>query len=143
MSVTESQPTATNGAPNPEVAAVAAIPQRVVDAWAANDGDAFADLFTEDATILLPGGVYGKGRETIRQWITAGYAGPYKGTRVYGEPIDLRFITPTVAVIVTEGGVLGPGETTVAPEQLIRATWTCVKREDGWYLAAYHNCNVN
>jgi uncharacterized protein (TIGR02246 family) len=45
-------------------------------------------------------------------------------------------------VLITEGGVLAPGET-VAAERLIRATWVVAKQDNGWQLAAYHNSPVN
>lgn len=123
--------------------AVAAVPQRIVEAWAANDGAAFARVFTEDATMVLPGDVFKQGRAEIEAFMTAGYAGPYKGTRVTGSPIDVRFTGDGAAVVVTQGGVLAPGATTVAPEEEIRATWVLAKQGHEWLITAYHNSPVN
>lgn len=119
-------------------AAVAALPERVVQAWAANDADTFAGLFTPDGTMILPG-VTRKGRDDIRDFMAQGFAGPYKGTRVTGQPFDIRFIGPDVALLLTEGGVLAPGETEVAAERAIRASWLLVRTPDGWQLTAYQN----
>lgn len=124
-------------------AAVAKAPQRIVAAWADNDADAFAAACTEDATLLLPGDVYLKSREEIRQFMANAYAGPYKGTRVTGQPVGLKFLSDDVSVVITQGGVLMPGETEVSREQAIRATWVLRKQGDEWLVSAYHNSRIN
>ncbi len=120
-------------------AEITAVPARMVASWAANDADAFADLFTEDGTMILPG-VYKKGRDEIRAYMAAAYAGPYQGTHVTGTPLDLKPLAPGAVALLTTGGVIAAGTTELSDEAAIRASWILVKRDDRWQLAVYQNC---
>jgi uncharacterized protein (TIGR02246 family) len=122
-----------------DIAAVGRVPQRIMVAWARNSADAFASVFTDDATVILPGGIYLKGRAAILSFMTAEYSGRYKGTLVTGEPIDVKFISDIAGVLVTKGGVLTRGESEVSAERAIRATWVLAKQGDEWFISAYHN----
>jgi uncharacterized protein (TIGR02246 family) len=112
-------------------------------AWAANDATAFADLFTKEGTVVLPGDVYMKNHAHILAFMSAAYQGPYKGTGVTGTALSIKAVDESTAIMITEGGVLAPGETQVAPERAIRATWVCVKQDGAWKIAAYHNSPLN
>lgn len=139
-----SMPTNTPAAAAPVVSSteqeeIASVPARMVKAWAAHDADAFADLFTPDGTMILPG-VYQKGRDAIRAFMTVAFAGPYQGTRVTGTPIDLKPLADGAVALLTTGGVLAAGATELADANAIRASWILVKREGRWQLAVYQNC---
>jgi uncharacterized protein (TIGR02246 family) len=124
-----------------EARAVRDVLAATVAAWAANDADAFADLYSPDATVVVQGGVFLRGREELRDFMAAGFAGPRKGTRSVDEQESVRVFGDT-AVVVSRSGVLMPGEQAVPPERLRRATWT-LARHDGWWLVeAYHNCDM-
>lgn len=134
--------TATSTAPEvngAEQAEIAAVPARMVAAWAAHDAEAFAGLFAEDGTMMLPG-VYCQGRTAIREFMTAAYAGPYLGTTVTGTPIEIKPLAPGAVAVLTEGGVLAAGSGELAPADAIRASWILVKRSGRWVLAVYQNC---
>lgn len=123
-------------------AAVAGLTQRMVAAWSGHDADAFAALFVEDGTMILPG-VFRSGRDAIRDHMAGAFRNEYKGSQVTGQPLALRFLTAEVAVLLTEGGVLAPGDTEVTADQAIRATWLAVKRDGRWWLAGYQNSPRN
>lgn len=115
------------------------VPLRLIAAWARNDAAGVADSFTEDGILILPGDVLKQGRNEIRAFMTAAYAGPFKGTGVTGNPVDVRFVTDDVALLRTHGGILAPGETEIDPELAVRSTWVTVRKNGEWLLAGYQN----
>jgi uncharacterized protein (TIGR02246 family) len=118
--------------------AIASLTQRVVAAWAYHDADSFAGVFTDDGTMILSG-VYLKGRAEIRDYMAAAFEGAYKGTQVTGKPIDMRPLGDGAAILLSQGGVLAPGDSEVSESQAIRAAWVVIRHEGGWRLAAYQN----
>jgi uncharacterized protein (TIGR02246 family) len=118
--------------------AIEEVPGRIVAAWAGHDAGAFARVFTPDGTMILPGALR-SGREEIEEYMGQAFAGPYRGTRVTGSPVGLRVLADGLALLFTYGGVLLPGESEVAPERAVRASWLVARRNGAWQLAAYQN----
>lgn len=121
-----------------DMADIAALTQRMIVAWAANDAGRIADLFLPEGTMILTG-IYRQGRPAIHEYFTDMFHGDYEGTNVTGEPVSCRLLSPDVAVLLTQGGVLAPHETEPSPAEAIRASWTLVRREHHWWIAAYQN----
>jgi uncharacterized protein (TIGR02246 family) len=118
------------------------VPSRIVAAWAAKDAEAFAAAFTEDGSMILPGGIYLTGRQPIRDYMAQAFAGPYQGTQVTGNPMGYKPLADDVVLLLTEGGVLPEGATEVPADNAIRASWL-LKRVDGeWLLTAYQNTPI-
>ena len=118
--------------------AVLDVLKRGYKAWEANDAEAFVADYLDDASVVQPG-IYKKGREEIRTTMAAGFAGPLRGSRAFDHPQDVRFLTDDAAVVVSEGGIIFPGQDAVPSEGLVRATWVLVKRNGSWCIAGYHN----
>jgi uncharacterized protein (TIGR02246 family) len=116
--------------------------KRLYEAWKASDAEAFVADYLDDASVVQPG-IYKKDREEIRTTMAAGFAGPLQGSRVVTHPQDIRFLTDETAIVVSEDGVLFPGQDVVPSEALVRATWVLAKRNGSWYVAAYHNSPAN
>jgi uncharacterized protein (TIGR02246 family) len=138
MTTTTTPKGAPKGLSDADKAAIASLTQRVIAAWAYHDAESFAGVFTEDGTMILEG-VYKKGRDEIRAYMAEQFTGKYKGTQVTGKPIDMRPLGRDAAVLLSQGGVLAPGESEVTPRSAIRAAWTVVKQDGQWRLAAYQN----
>lgn len=107
------------------------LPQ-ITNAWADNDANAFAAVFTSDASFIVPGqDTYLTSREQIRAYMAAAFAGPLQGVRATATILNLRCLAANVAVAVTQGGLLFPGETVVPPERIGRQTWVVTKAGPG------------
>jgi uncharacterized protein (TIGR02246 family) len=113
--------------------------EAVLDAWAANDANAFADLHTEDATLVTVEGLYCKGREQIRGVMTMLYAGVFKGSKVFVEYEDVRLMTADTAIVVYWNGILQGGLKKLPPEETRRATTVLVKQDGKWLVSAFQN----
>jgi uncharacterized protein (TIGR02246 family) len=120
--------------------AVREILARSVKAWTANDADAFADLYAADATVMLAGGVFLRGRDEIRDYMAAGFAGPLGGTRGLDEVESVRPLGDDAAVAISLSGFLLDGETKPPADRLRRATWVLSRHEGAWSVDAYANC---
>jgi uncharacterized protein (TIGR02246 family) len=123
-----------------EKAAACDVVTRVNAAWDKNDAAEFAAVYTADATLILSGDRFFQGRDHIREQLELSFQGPHKGTRLLADVVSFRWLRPGIAALVTEGGVLAPGETAPIWERALRATWITAKQENGeWLVAAYQN----
>lgn len=114
----------------------------VYEAWEANDAEAFVADYLAEASVVQPG-VYKKNRQEVQSTMAGGFAGPLKGSRVIDRPQDVRFPNEDTAIVISEGGIVFPGQDAAPSEGTVRATWTLAKRDGRWYVAAYHCSPAN
>ncbi len=114
----------------------------VYEAWEANDAEAFVADYLDDASVVQPG-VYKKDRQEIQSTMAAAFAGPLEGSHVIDQPRDVRFPNEDTAIVISEGGIVFPGQSTVPSEGMVRATWVLAKRDGRWLVAAYHYSAAN
>ncbi|WP_370944289.1 SgcJ/EcaC family oxidoreductase [Amycolatopsis sp. cg5] len=119
--------------PNGEEGAVLTVPLRIRGAWERNDADLFAEVFTDNGSMLV-GDKQLQSREEVLEYMTEAFKGTYKGARLEETPVVIRKLSDTVAFAVTKGGILLDGETEIAPERQVRATWVIVKEDGDWKL---------
>ena len=110
-------------------------------AWAAGDADAMVANYTADATAIMTGSLRGS-REAVRTSMALAFEGPLKGTSTYNKQLSIRFVGRDAAIVVSESGILFPGDTEVPDAGKVNATWVLEKRDGQWLIAAYHNSPV-
>jgi uncharacterized protein (TIGR02246 family) len=122
--------------------AVLGVLKGVYEAWETNDAEAFVADYLDDASVVQPG-VYQKNRQEIQATMAGAFAGPLKGSRVINQPRDVRFLNEDTAIVISEGGIVFPGQNEVPSERTVRATWVLAKRDGRWLVAAYHYSAAN
>ncbi|GHH69432.1 hypothetical protein GCM10018781_27930 [Kitasatospora indigofera] len=122
-------------------AAIEAVLAAGYRAWAAGDAEAMVADYTEDATAIMTGSLR-DGRDVIRRSMALGFEGPLKGSSTWNKRLSLRFLGEDGAIVVSESGILLPGETEVPDPRKVNATWVLEKRDGRWMVAAYHNSPV-
>jgi uncharacterized protein (TIGR02246 family) len=115
----------------------------VLAGWAANDAEVVAAAFTPDASLIVPGeDTYLTSRDQIRAYFEMIFAGAFKGARATATVLDVKCTSRHTAVVVTQGGLLFPGETEVPQERIGRQTWVVVRHRGNWAATAYQNSRI-
>ncbi|WP_370615145.1 SgcJ/EcaC family oxidoreductase [Mumia sp. Pv 4-285] len=116
--------------------------QEVLDnsyrAWASGDADGMVASYTPDATAIMPGSFRGS-RDEIRESMAFAFAGPLHGTSTVNERIGVRFVGSDAAIVLTQSGILFPGQSEVPAQGRVSCTWVMERRDGRWLIAAYHN----
>ncbi|OLF11296.1 SgcJ/EcaC family oxidoreductase [Actinophytocola xanthii] len=121
--------------------AVLTVPQRIQAAWLANDADAFAGVFAENGSLLMQDDQLTSAEE-IRSYMGAGFQGPYRGAHVTGWPLQVDFLSEDAAMVITQGGIILDGESEIAPEREIRATWVIARQDGEWRLFSHQSSPI-
>jgi uncharacterized protein (TIGR02246 family) len=105
-------------------------------AWAAGDAQAYARLFTQDATYITWFGANLAGPAAIDAAHGPLFAGPMRDSHLsWSRAPDIRFIRPDVAILVGEGAVVTPRGLEPASTISLVAV-----RDDGvWRFASFQN----
>ena len=122
-------------------AAIQAVLVDSYQAWEAGDADGMVANYTADATAIMTGSLRDS-RNLIRDSMAAAFEGPLKGSSTYNKHLGLRFVGRDAAILVSESGILFPGQTEVPDTGKVNATWVFEKRDGQWLIAAYHNSPV-
>jgi len=121
---------------------VRAIPQQIVDGWNRGDGHAVASVYAEDGVLVAGHGVVTRGRAQIASYHEALFANAIKGTRLTATVISIRFLDETTAILQTEGGILWPGESTLARGNRGIQSFVAVKQDNKWRVVLFQNTRV-
>lgn len=118
---------------------VHALMQRLNEAWAQGDADAYARLFTQDATYIAFDGSLSEGPQAIAEMHRPLFASFLKGSRLAGQSRDVRFLTPDVALVQISGAVVRRNQRRPSRRALSVQTTVVVRQEDRWLIAAFQN----
>lgn len=130
-------PAAWAGSPQDE-AAIRQVFANFSTSWNQPGMPGFEELFAPDADFVVITGRWLKGRGEIASYHRQLLEGRYKGSRNSVDSVDVRFVTPGIAV----AHVASRGQYTQDGKELTRtglATATLVKTAEKWLISAFQN----
>jgi uncharacterized protein (TIGR02246 family) len=119
-----------------------ALHRRMLDAWQAGDGAAFAAPFSEDAVFVAFDGTMLRGRDQIASVHQQLFDRWLKGSRLVEERTDVRLVGPDVAIVHTIGGTVMHGKAEPAPERDSIQTLVAVRGANGWSFVSFQNTRI-
>jgi uncharacterized protein (TIGR02246 family) len=122
--------------------AIRALHGRVLEAWGAGDGEAFAAPFSDDALFIGFDGSMMRGREQIASTHQEVFDRWMKGTRLVEERTEVRFVGPDVAIMHMLGGTVMRGKSEPTPERDSIQTLVAVRDAGGWSFVSFQNTRI-
>jgi uncharacterized protein (TIGR02246 family) len=122
--------------------AIRALHRRMLDAWGAGDGEAFAAPFSDDAVFVGFDGSVMRGREQIARVHQELFDRWLRGSRLVEVHIEVRLVGPGIAVVHTIGGTVLRGKAQPAPERDSIQTLVAVSEAGAWSFVSFQNTRI-
>jgi uncharacterized protein (TIGR02246 family) len=122
--------------------AIRALQRRMLEAWGAGDGEAFAAPFSDDALFIGFDGSVMRGRQQIAAAHQEVFDRWMKGTRLIEERTEVSFANADVAIVHTLGGTVMRGQSQPTPERDSIQTLVAVRDASGWSFVSFQNTRL-
>jgi uncharacterized protein (TIGR02246 family) len=110
------------------------------ETWNKHDAKAYASLFTENGDCVNVVGWWWKGRAEIEQKLTAAYAFVFRESVLTITNVDVRLLTPTVAIAHVRWTMTGARTPQgYAKVQQGIQTQSLIKSDGKWLIEAFQN----
>ncbi|MBN8735532.1 MAG: SgcJ/EcaC family oxidoreductase [Xanthomonadales bacterium] len=109
-------------------AAIRVLMQRLRDAWAQGDGEAYAACFAEDSDYITYNGMHLHGRKENAQLHRALFRGVLKGSRIEPDTTEIYLLSDTIALVHTANR-----------RKKSLQTFVLVKGAAGWLIRSFQN----
>jgi uncharacterized protein (TIGR02246 family) len=122
-------------------AAIHKVEKGLQEAWNRHDAQAFASFFAEDADCLNVVGWWWKGRPQIEKKVAAAHVLMFRDSILTNDEIQVRFLTPRIAVVHVRWSMVGNRNPDGSPGQPRRGIQTHIlqKQSEKWLIAAFNN----
>jgi uncharacterized protein (TIGR02246 family) len=112
-------------------------------AWNKHDADAYAALFTSDGDVVNVLGWWWRGRDQIQRKLSDGFAFVFRDSRLTITDVDVRILSPTIAIAhvrwTMDGAKTPPGAPQPPREGIQLQILT--KQGHDWRIASFQNTN--
>ena len=116
---------------------------RQAEAWNRHDARAYADLFAEDGDVVNVVGWWWKGRAEIESKLQAAFAHVFRESALTIAGVDVRFLTPEIAIAHVRWTMTGAKTPPGIPEPREGIQTQVLRKTAGrWLIAAFQNTNA-
>jgi uncharacterized protein (TIGR02246 family) len=123
-----------------DVAAIRDLQMRQAAAWNRHDAMAYAKLFTDSGDVVNVVGWWWKGRAEIEQKLTAAFAFVFRESVMTITDVDVRFLTPTMAIAHVMWTMSGSRTPPAIPEPRQGIQLQILEKRAGtWLIASFQN----
>lgn len=110
--------------------------------WNRHDAAAYANLFTEDGDVVNVVGWWWKSRPEIESKLTAAFAFAFKGSTLTITDVQVRFLSPVIAIAHVRWTMVGAKTPPGIPEPREGIQLQILKKQAGkWLIASFQNTN--
>lgn len=135
-------PPARLAAQSPGEAAIREVEARQASAWNRHDAAAYAALFTEDGDVVNVAGWWWRGRAEIEAKLAGAFAYTFRESTLTITGVDVRFLTPDVAVAHVRWTMTGQRMPPGMPDPGRGIQLQVLTRRGGrWSIASFQNTN--
>lgn len=122
---------------SPEVEKVRTLITQWIRYWNHHDADMLSDLCEPNADVIDPKGKWAHGKERIRSLLTLTLKGAYAKSELDLDITSIRFITPDLALIDTDGSIhqiqTAPHEFSSSDRHIV---FIALKQHGSWKISA-------
>jgi uncharacterized protein (TIGR02246 family) len=123
-------------------AAIRQVQSRQADAWNSHDAPAYASLFTLDGDVVNVVGWWWRGRAEIESKLRAAFALVFRDSKLTITDVQVKFLTPEIAVAHVRWTMEGAKTPTGIPEPRQGIQTQVLRKQAGtWLIAAFQNTN--
>lgn len=110
------------------------------EAWNRHDAKAYASLFAEDGEVVNVVGWWWKSRAEIESKLDAGFAFVFHQSEMTITDVQVRYLTPTIAIAHVRWTMTGAKTPPNIPEPRVGIQIQILKKEGGkWLIASFQN----
>ena len=123
-------------------AVIRQVQERQADAWNRHDAAAYANLFTADGDVINVLGWWWRGRQEIESKLAAAFAFVFRDSKLTITDVQVRFLSPVVAIAHVRWSMAGAKTPPGMPELLKGIQLQVLTRQSGeWLIASFQNTN--
>jgi uncharacterized protein (TIGR02246 family) len=122
---------------------IRAVQTRQAEAWNRHDAKAYAELFEDDGDVVNVIGWWWKGRAEIESKLTAAFAVVFRESTLTITEVDVRFLTPEIAVAHVRWTMTGARTPPSIPEPRQGIQTQVLRKTAGtWRIAGFQNTSA-